>query len=374
MFIDEPPRKQFRASSDQTAFPKTRTTPSLDRVALLSQANRFLSDEQINQFITSTVLQKSSGTHSTAPKHTETPNPSPKQTTSVQKLNRLAVNQVSPQTNSMTQTEVKNVPTGTTSPQQSLVPHRNIVPQGTNVPETKTLKVPKLRRGQNACVLQETNEGTVSQQNCPDFGPCNKGLMDPLSVCELSVQSATTNEGSADYMQKDEVTNIGSQSVLERAVQSVKTNEKLVPSQKTAPTPQPNKGYKKMYEEPKGQRRRKFSRKCKRKGKNSQGKPQQKAGETAVESPSSGSQSEGETESGENDSLEDDDNINHMTPEELFEDFMEKIKSAAKDTDTSRDHYRDLYMFPWISPHQSLFDAGILIPCENFYLDLNLLQ
>ena len=139
----------------------------------------------------------------------------------------------------MTQTEVKNVPTGTTSPQQSLVPHRNIVPQGTNVPETKTLKVPKLRRGQNACDLQETNEGTVSQQNRPDFGPCNKGLMDPLSVCELSVQSATTNEGSADYMQKDEVTNIGSQSVLERAVQSVKTNEKLVPSQKTAPTPQP---------------------------------------------------------------------------------------------------------------------------------------
>ena len=56
-----------------------------------------------------------------------------------------------------------------------------------------------------------------------------------------------------------------------------------------------------MYEEPKGQRRRKFSRKCKRKGKNCQhGKPQQKAGETAVKSPSSGSQSEGETESGEN--------------------------------------------------------------------------
>ena len=74
------------------------------------------------------------------------------------------------------------------------------------------------------------------------------------------------------------------------------------------------------------------------------------------------------------DSLEDDDDINHMTPDELFEDFMEKIKSAAKDTDTPRDHYRDLYMFPWISPHQSLFDAGILIPCENFYLDLNLLQ
>ena len=56
-----------------------------------------------------------------------------------------------------------------------------------------------------------------------------------------------------------------------------------------------------MYEEPKGQRRPKFSRKCKQKGKNSQqGKPHQKALETAVESPSSGSQSEGETESGEN--------------------------------------------------------------------------
>ena len=57
-----------------------------------------------------------------------------------------------------------------------------------------------------------------------------------------------------------------------------------------------------MYEEPKGQRRRKFLRKCK-KGKNSQGKPHQKARETEVESPSSGSQSEGETESGENVSL-----------------------------------------------------------------------
>lgn len=62
-----------------------------------------------------------------------------------------------------------------------------------------------------------------------------------------------------------------------------------------------NKGYKKIYEEPKGQRRRKFSRKCKRKGKNSQhGKHWQKALETAVESPGSGSQSEEETESGEN--------------------------------------------------------------------------
>ena len=56
-----------------------------------------------------------------------------------------------------------------------------------------------------------------------------------------------------------------------------------------------------MYEEPKGQRRRKFSRKCKRKGKNCEyGKHWQKALETAVESPSSGSQSEEETESGEN--------------------------------------------------------------------------
>ena len=56
-----------------------------------------------------------------------------------------------------------------------------------------------------------------------------------------------------------------------------------------------------MYEELKGPRRQKFSRKCKQKGKNCQhGKPQQKARETAVESPSSGSQSEGETESGEN--------------------------------------------------------------------------
>ena len=74
------------------------------------------------------------------------------------------------------------------------------------------------------------------------------------------------------------------------------------------------------------------------------------------------------------DSLDEDDDVSHMTPEELFEDFMEKIKSAAKDTDTTRDHYREFYMFPWISPHQSLFDAEILIPCENFYLDLNLLQ
>ena len=67
-----------------------------------------------------------------------------------------------------------------------------------------------------------------------------------------------------------------------------------------------NKGYKKIYEEPrpKGQQRRKFSRKCKRKGKNcKQGKSRQKARETAVESPSSGSQSEGETVSGENVSL-----------------------------------------------------------------------
>ena len=72
------------------------------------------------------------------------------------------------------------------------------------------------------------------------------------------------------------------------------------------------------------------------------------------------------------DSVEDDD-ISNMTVDEIFEDFLVKLLSA-KDVDTPRDHYRDLYMFPWISPHQSLFDAGILIPCENFYLDLNLLQ
>nr|XP_022303031.1 uncharacterized protein LOC111110732 [Crassostrea virginica] len=384
MFIFEPPGKRFRSSSDQTVSQKTRTTPTIDRVALLSQANRFLSDEQINQFITSTVLRhqhKSSGSQSSVPKHIEAPNHTPKQTSACpfKELNSLAVIQVSPQSNNVSQTDsvmqtgVKNVPKETTSPQQSLVPHRNItVSQGKNATETKTLNP---IGSQITSVSQENNEETVLQQNHTTNGLCNKGLVDPQSACELSLQKTTSNEGSAGYMQKDEVTNTGSQSVPERPVQNVTTNEKLVPSQKTACNSQPNKGYKKMYEEPKGQRRRKFSRKCKRKGKNSQqGKPQQKARETAVESPSSGSQSEGETESGENDSLEDDEDVNHMTPEELFEDFMEKIKSAAKDTDTSRDHYRDLYMFPWISPHQSLFDNGILIPCENFYLDLNLLQ
>ena len=70
---------------------------------------------------------------------------------------------------------------------------------------------------------------------------------------------------------------------------------------------------------------------------------------------------------------DEDDDISNMTVDEIFEDFLVKLLSA-KDVDTPRDHYRDLYMFPWISPHQSLFDAGILIPCENFYLDLNLLQ
>ena len=35
----EPPRKRFRPISDQTVSQKTRTTPTLDRVALLSQVN-----------------------------------------------------------------------------------------------------------------------------------------------------------------------------------------------------------------------------------------------------------------------------------------------------------------------------------------------
>ena len=123
----ESPRKRFLSSSDQTVSQKTKTTPTLDRVALLSeviitgciyfrtkcwskessfwntcivygmfyyksvfeyclidkhinyllsnscilfkfiQANRFLSDDQINQFISSTVLPSrhiSSGTQS----------------------------------------------------------------------------------------------------------------------------------------------------------------------------------------------------------------------------------------------------------------------------------------------------------------------
>ena len=183
-----------------------------------------------------------------APKHIETPNHTPKQTSAcpIKELNSLAVIQVCPQsnnvsqTNNVMQTEVKNVPEGTTSPQQSLVSHRNItVSQGTNVPETRTLKVPKLRRGQNACVHHKTNEETVLQQNHATNGACNKGLVDPQSACELSLQRTTSNEGSAGYMHQDEITNTGSQSVPERPVQNVTTNEKLVPSQKTACNPQP---------------------------------------------------------------------------------------------------------------------------------------
>ena len=71
--------------------------------------------------------------------------------------------------------------------------------------------------------------------------------MEPQSACELSVQSATSSEGSADYMQKDVLTNTGSQSDHETPVQSVATNEKLVPSQKRAPTPQPVSLYKLYY-------------------------------------------------------------------------------------------------------------------------------
>ena len=182
-----------------------------------------------------------------APKHVETPHHTTKQTSacSLKELNSLAVIQVSPQSNnvsqtdSVMQTEVKNVPEGTTSPQQSLAPRRNFVSQGTNVPETRTLKVPKLRRGQNACVHHKTNEETVLQQNHTTNGACNKGLVDPQSACELSLQRTTSSEGSAGYMQKDELTNTGSQSDHETPVQSVVTNEKLVPSQKKAPTPQP---------------------------------------------------------------------------------------------------------------------------------------
>ena len=182
------------------------------------------------------------------PKHIEAPNHTTKQTCacSLKELNSLAAIQVSPQSNnvsqtdSVMQTEVKNVPKGTTSPQLSLVPHRNItVSQGTNVPETRTLKVPKLRRGQNACVHHKIKEEIVLQQNHTTKGACNKGLVDPQSACELSLQRTTSNEGSAGYMQKDELTNTGSQSVPERPVQNVTTNEKLVPSQKKAPTPQP---------------------------------------------------------------------------------------------------------------------------------------
>ena len=170
-------------------------------------------------------------------------------------MNRLKVKQVSPQTNnvsntdsasqtdsvsqtdSASQTKVINVPERATSPQQSLVPHRNIVSRGTKVQEAKTVKVLNKLRGQITSVSQETNEGMAFQQSHPTAGACNKGLVDTQSACELSVQSATSSEGSADYMQKDELTNTGSQLVPER--QSVATNEKLVPSQKTTCNPQP---------------------------------------------------------------------------------------------------------------------------------------
>ena len=158
-------------------------------------------------------------------------------------MNRLEVKQVSPQTNnvsktdSVSQTKVINVPERATSPQQSLVPHRNIVSRGTKVPEAKTVKVLNKLRGQITSVSQETNEVMAFQQSHPTAGACNKGLVDPQSACELSVQSATSSEGSADYMQKDELTNTGSQLVPER--QSVATNEKLIPSQKTTCNPQP---------------------------------------------------------------------------------------------------------------------------------------
>ena len=176
-------------------------------------------------------------------------------------MNRLEVKQVSPQTNnvsktdsasqtdSVSQTKVINVPERATSPQQSLVPHRNNVSRGTKVPEAKTVKVPNTLRRQITSVSQKTNEGTVFQQSHPTAGACSKGLVKPQSACELSVQSAasTGSEGSADYMQKDVLTNTGSQSVHERPVQNAETNEKLVPSQKKAPTPQPVSLYKLYY-------------------------------------------------------------------------------------------------------------------------------
>ena len=218
-----------------------------------------------------------------APKHNETLKCSPKQTSvcTVKELNSLAVIQVSPQTDDLshsnnvsqadsvsqtdnvtqtdnlppsnnvsqtdsvsqtdnvTQSGVENVSKGTASPQQSVFPHRNLVSQGTNVPETKTLKVPNPQRGEKTSVSQETSEETVLQQKHTTAGPCNKGLMDPQAVCELTVQSATSNEGSAVCMQKDKFTKTGSQSVTERPLQSVTTNEKLVPSQQKAHTPQP---------------------------------------------------------------------------------------------------------------------------------------
>ena len=185
-----------------------------------------------------------------APKHNETLKCSPKQTSvcTVKELNNLAEIQVSPQTdnlpssNNVSQTDsvsqadsvsqtdnvTQNVSKGTASPQQSVFPHRSVVSQGTNVPETKTLKVPNPQRGENTSVSQETSEETVLQQKHTTTGPC-----------ELSVQSATSSEGSAVCMRKDEFTNTGSQSVNERPVQSMTTNEKLVNSQQKAHTPQP---------------------------------------------------------------------------------------------------------------------------------------
>ena len=200
-----------------------------------------------------------------APKHNETLKCSPKQTSvcSVKEMNNLAVIQVSPQTDNLSpsnnvsqtdsvsqadgvsqtdnvsQTGVENVSKGTASPQHSVVPHRSVVSQGTNVPETKTLSVHNPQIGEISRVSQETSEETVLQQKYTTAAPCNKGLSEPQSVCELSVQSATNSEGSAVCMQKDEFTNTGSQSVNERPVQSVTTNEKLVPSQQKARTPQP---------------------------------------------------------------------------------------------------------------------------------------
>ena len=56
----------------------------------------------------------------------------------------------------------------------------------------------------------------------------------------------------------------------------------------------------------------------------------------------------------------------------LLKEFMEKLPSSVNDKDILRDHYRDFYMHPDIRPHPSLLTAGILIPCEDFYLDLNL--
>ena len=194
-----------------------------------------------------------------APKHNETLKCSPKQTSvcTVTELKNLAEIQVSPQTDnlspsnnvsqgdsvsqtdSVSQIGVENVSKGTASPQQSVVSHRSVVSQGTNVPETKTLSVHNPQRGEITRVSQETSEETVLQQKYTTAAPCDKGLSEPQSVCELSVQSATSSEGSAVCMQKDEFTNTGSQSVNERPVQSVTTNEKLVPSQQKARTPQP---------------------------------------------------------------------------------------------------------------------------------------